>query len=336
MSLTPNRDEIIKFLVHRKFRSVLAVLSSPPIQPRASRATTLERALGAQERDRYRSELQALPSEQLQSLYEDESAKALADLQREEEARWFNQPHAVADFDHWSKAEHWSLDEAVALILGKAPEIVSWSRIESLSEVSPFVKKYGRLRDLAQRATAWKKLYDPVLPLLFLKWAKENDIEIPTALENKIEKFKGKLVDWKKEFEQQKAAYDQLDTAFDKWRSMYDQQVADWKNLVDQKLKDLAEATKRIAELEAELAAGKDTPRDIGPSKSQSPIERQNMLKAIYVMAIKGYAYKPDEKRSTTIADIVSDLSLEGLPVSDDTIRRYLKEAREHLSEWQE
>jgi hypothetical protein len=201
MSLPPNRADIIEFFVHRKFRSVLGLLSSPPIQSRASRATTLDRALSNQKRDRYRSELQALPSEQLLSLYQDESAKALADLQREEEARWFNQPQAAADFGHWSKAEHWSLDEAVALVLGKAPEVVNWSKLESLKQISPFVKNYERLRDLAHRAAAWKKLYDPVLPLLFFKWAKENDIDIPAALESKTEKFKGKLIDWKKDFE---------------------------------------------------------------------------------------------------------------------------------------
>ena len=82
---------------------------------------------------RYRSELEDLPSDQLQSLYENETAAALADIQREEDARFFNQPHANADFDHWSKAEHWSLDEAIALVLGKAPEIVSWDKIKAYS-----------------------------------------------------------------------------------------------------------------------------------------------------------------------------------------------------------
>jgi hypothetical protein len=148
--------------------------------------------------------------------------------------------------------------------------------------------------------------------------------------------LRGKTVDWRKTFEEQKAAYDLLNTAFDKYRSMYDAHVADWKLVVEQRLKEITESTERIAELEAELAAVRTAPPVTGPSKPQSPIERQNMLKAIYVMAIKGYGYKPDDKRSTAIADIVSDLSLEGLAVSDDTIRRYLKEARESLNEWKE
>jgi hypothetical protein len=129
---------------------------------------------------------------------------------------------------------------------------------------------------------------------------------------------------------------DQLNTAFDKWRSMYDEHVADWTKIVQQKVEVIAEAKERIADLEAELSTVKDGPPIGGPAKAQSPIERQNMLKTIYAMAIKGYSYNPDDKRSTVIAEIVSDLSLVGLPVSDDTIRRYLKEARENLGEWQE
>src|SRR6266852_987351 len=114
----------------------------------------------------------------------------------EEEARFFNQPQAKADFDYWSKAEHWSLDEAIALVLGKAPEIVTWEKIKTYVGTSPFVKQYSRLRDLAERAKVWKKLYDPVLPPIFLKWAEDNEINVPARLSEKVSKLKGKLVDW--------------------------------------------------------------------------------------------------------------------------------------------
>jgi hypothetical protein len=39
-----------------------------------------------------------------------------------EAPNFFNQPDAVADYDHWSKTAHWTLDEAIALSFGKAPE----------------------------------------------------------------------------------------------------------------------------------------------------------------------------------------------------------------------
>ena len=60
------------------------------------------------------------------------------------------------------------------------------------------------------------------------------------------------------------------------------------------------------------------------------------MLKAIYAMALKGYSYNPEDKRSSVVSEIVSDISLAGFSVSDDTIRRYLKEARDNVDQWQE
>lgn len=342
MSQSGDRKNEIEFLVRRKFPPT--VFSALPNQSQPKGATTVDRFIRHGEIDRYRYELQQLSSEQFQSLYDEEREKAFADQRREEEARFFNRPHAAADFGHWSKTEHWSLDEAIALILGKAPEIVSWPKLESLCQISPFVKQYARLRDLTQRAAAWKKLYDPVLPSLFLRWAKENDIDVPAELQQKVQKLKGKLVDWKESFERQKSAYDQLDAACDKWRLMYDehvlmykQHVADWKNIVEKRNRAVVDATKRIVDLEAQLVAIKDA-KDASSEtpRPQSPIERENMLKTIYVMATKGYGYASDNKRSTVVADIVNDLSLTGLPLSDDTIRRYLNEAREKLSEWQE
>ncbi|MBR0940207.1 hypothetical protein [Bradyrhizobium liaoningense] len=314
------RKNIIEFLVERKFPPL--VLANVPAKPPPKGTTTLDRILRHQEMERYRGELQALSDEQLQARHHSEQAKLLDEIQREEESRFFNQPHAAADFDHWSKAEHWSLEEAVALAMGKAPELVSWVKIQSYGQISPFVQKYGRLRDLAQRAVPWKKLYDPVLPTIFLKWAKDNEISVPAELSEKVFKLKGGAADWKKN-------YDEL-------HAMYDQHVADWKGVAEKQSELIESKQKRIAELESELAATTGAPPVPEPAKTQSLIERQNMLKTIFGMAVRGYSYNPADKRSKTVSEIVSDLELEGIPLSDDTIRRYLKEARDLLSEWQQ
>ncbi len=117
---------------------------------------------------------------------------------------------------------------------------------------------------------------------------------------------------------------------------MYAQHIADWKCVVEKK-SDLIEAGRlQIAELEGELAAVNGAPPAPEPTKTQSLIERQNMLKAISGMAVREYSYNPADRRSKIIAEIVSDLELQGIPLSDDTIRRYLKEARELLNEWQQ
>jgi hypothetical protein len=262
-----------------------------------------------------------LSPDQLNSLYEVESKAALEEWQREENERFFNQSLAAADFDHWCKAEHWSLDEAIALVFGKAPEIVSWEKIKAYSN-SPFVKQYARLRDLADRAKVWQKLFDPVLPMIFLKWAADHDISVPTALSEKVTRIRGRLIDWKKN-------YDEL-------KSMYEDHATGWKNVAEKQKVLIETQQKRIAEREAELAALKESTPVSEPARAQSPIERQNMLKVILGMAVAGYSYNPADKRSKVVAEIVSDLERQGLAVSDDTIRRYLKEGRDVAEECQD
>jgi len=53
-------------------------------------------------------------------------------------------------------------------------------------------------------------------------------------------------------------------------------------------------------------------------------------------MAVRGYSFNPSHRRSKVVSEIVSDMALEGLPLSEDTVRRYLSEARERLAEGKE
>jgi hypothetical protein len=330
----PGRKEIIEFLVNRKIQSLALATLSNQAQPKGT--TILGRMLQHEEMNRYRSELENLLPDQLQSLYEGESAAALADLQREEESRFFNQPQAEADFDYWSKAEHWSLDEAIALVLRKAPEFVTWEKIKNCVETSPLVKQYSRLRNLAERAKVWEKLYDPVRPPIFLKWAEDNEITVPAELSEKVSKLKGKLTDWKKHCTYMEAALGRLRSEYDQLQKMYNEHIADWRGVAEKQSNLIESKRKRILELESEIAAVRGAPPVPEFAKTQSLIERQNMLKTILGMAVRGYSYNPADKRSKTVSEIVSDLELEGIPLSDDTIRRYLKEARDLLNEWQQ
>lgn len=94
-------------------------------------------------------------------------ARAAAEATAKEAAKFYNQPQANADFAHWGKMEYWTFDEALALLLGKDPRIVSRSAmnrelssgIEELffvrpAEKSDFVRSYEDLRQLAERASA--------------------------------------------------------------------------------------------------------------------------------------------------------------------------------------
>lgn len=73
--------------------------------------------------EEYRAELLAKDPHELQELYKEERAKERVETEVgpdwEDRQRFFNRPHAKADFIHWSKAAHWTLDEAVALCLAR-------------------------------------------------------------------------------------------------------------------------------------------------------------------------------------------------------------------------
>ncbi|MFN0023005.1 MAG: hypothetical protein ACKVS5_03820 [Parvularculaceae bacterium] len=65
--------------------------------------------------------------------------------------------------------------------------------------------------------------------------------------------------------------------------------------------------------------------------------ERNTLLRMIIGMAIRGYSYDPDAKRSEVPKEIADDLGALGLDCSDQTVREKLKGAREHLpSNWRE
>src|SRR5689334_172654 len=89
----------------------------------------------------YEQELRAKTPEEISELVKTEQAAEAEQLRRkrdaEENARFFNQPAAKADFTHWGKLSYWTLDEAVALSFGRAPELVSWKMVESHVSVSP-------------------------------------------------------------------------------------------------------------------------------------------------------------------------------------------------------
>lgn len=165
----------------------------------------------------YQSELRAKPREELRAFYDQERAKERQEQQAkaelEEQQRFFNQPHAKADFVHWSKATYWTLDEAIALSFGKAPEAVKWESVKGYcvslqGPGSPFAVKYGRVRDLALRAKAWKQLSDPVLPSTFLAWARRMEIEVPAELVAQIEARGTVIADWKDMFDKLKTQSD--------------------------------------------------------------------------------------------------------------------------------
>lgn len=64
-----------------------------------------------------------------------------------------------------------------------------------------------------------------------------------------------------------------------------------------------------------------------GKDKPLATIERNTLLKLVIGMAIKGYGYDPQAKRSDIPKSIETDLVQLGIAITDDTVRKWLNEA---------
>lgn len=68
--------------------------------------------------------------------------------------------------------------------------------------------------------------------------------------------------------------------------------------------------------------------------KAKKPLhtkERESLLKMVIGMAMKGYAYDPKKTRNSSIPEIANDLELLGITLDQDTVRKWINEAKEHL-----
>lgn len=311
--MTKTRAEIVRYLVGRKFPYWKSVLAAQSLSSRSSGIEGLNDKRAAVRA--YEAELQSMPDATLRELQarelDKERQQAQIRAEQEEKARFFNQPSAVADYNYWAKASYWTLDEAVALALGKNPEKVSPSTIAQYHHVSPFPQTFHRLKNLAVRAKGVGKLFDPVYPSIFVNWATENEIELPPEMREAVSKIT-QLQTWQEISKKQAEVIEQL------------------QHIVSGLRAELEEARGAFI---SPIATTSDLPT-APTEKPQSVTERDNMLKVILAVAMDAYGHDPQAKRSTATKDIQSALHTAGLNLSDDTIRRFIKQAEERLDEW--
>lgn len=192
----------ISYLVNKKFGITAALMPALEMMQK-NKNINVEKSKQAIDIENYEKSLRSKPANELKQLYKQA-------LVNEENSRFYNLASANADFVHWSKAAHWTLDEAIALSFGKEPEHVTWKRIEPLKDKTTFAKAYAKRRDLALRATRWKKFGETIPPAIFISWAKEVNIELPDSLIDEVTKIGGAAINWHEQYLKLKADYNVL------------------------------------------------------------------------------------------------------------------------------
>ncbi len=254
----------IEYLLRRKFPGYPAprfsrTLSAVDSDPRQS------------EIEEFRAYLQRKSPDELQALcveeQEHEYRAARAAAEREEQQRPFNRAMAKADFEHWSKAAYWTLDEAIALSFGKAPEVVTWESVKPYTGISPFARKYARVRDLALRAKVLKQLFEPALPGFFLAWARRNEIEAPAELIELLEKRGIVVANWKDLHDKLKVQCDEAIKAANLKIQKGNEAIAKYQEQRTSLLQRNEQLTAQVTELEATQWEGFDPESSTYPSE---------------------------------------------------------------------
>lgn len=278
MVTTPaSREAKIRFLVEQKFPDPYGA------RLRRRRLTQLRSSADIQA-ERYFEALNHLSDSELDKHYENALSAIRAEADREEAARAFNQPHARADVSRWAQMPYWTLDEAVALSLGRDPRFANWETVQQLVASSRFAFRFAAQREIVNRAKTMGQLREKTTPALFLAWAERMQFPMPDELVDAVKSVGTPAPDWKSLFEQSQLQVQAL--------------------------------TSRLQELEREKPPAETAPLD--------PRERQSLLKLVIAMAVKGYTYDPSAKRSDVISEIESDVNFVGLSISKDTIRKHL------------
>ena len=177
-------DNLIEFLSQRLFPGIPAMKASVEnfTDQKRDQATAYIEAYEA-----FEDALRDLSDATLQLLAQDEEEhdreKEAEEAERVENKRFFFAPSANADYVDWTQRECWTIDEAVALLLGKDPAVVSWDLLNPLVFKSRFAKRYADLRQQIKDAQASGEIEEPFTPEVFLHFAQSAGFVLPVELE---------------------------------------------------------------------------------------------------------------------------------------------------------
>lgn len=332
------RETKIRSLTKLRFPDVGDPLSAHSIRRRRASGHVNLREIEA---ERYLKKLRELSDTELDNQYQTAVEAVKAEADRKEAEQPFNQPYARANVSHWAKMSYWTPDEAVALSLGCEPRFASWPTIQQLIGVSHFASNFAARREIVVRAKAMGQLWDTTIPYRFLAWAERMQFPMPGDLVEAVKALGNVVADWKTRFEQQRDLKEAAEKHAQKLVVSHTEEVRRHSEFLDSMRRNhdellsgyislLEKCRAKVEILEAQLAQ-QDTEKSSAGPRELGTRERDSLLKLVIAMATGGYGYNPMAGRSSTATEITNDLQSVGLSLDQDTVRKYLAEARELL-----
>lgn len=203
-------------------------------------------------------------------------------------------PYLPADFEHWSKCTYWNNIEAACLSLGIGPMLVINATDTQLQSDAETFHEISKRAQLTSRAIEAEVLQQSSSPHTWLAWFEEMNISVPSDLSAWVKK----IPDFEK--------FGMVRLSSDRASSIFSE----------------------IDEIKAAISGNKLEAQSPGAKTK----EINSLEKIVLVMALSGYAYDPFGQNSNLAKELVDDAAKNGIAISEDTVRKYLKRAVEkHL-----
>lgn len=165
--------DIINFLAHLRFADEIEAFDDKEVREFCRALTTESEASLRQRLDEV---MACFPNEN--------AAKA-----KQIEANLpFNRVTAIADLRHWCRMETWTLDEGVALSLGRDPRKVDLDGIYPYQTSSCFAREYIERSDIVERASDSFKIATNSKPVKFIEYLDEKGIGYPRIIDDLLKR----------------------------------------------------------------------------------------------------------------------------------------------------
>lgn len=279
----------------------------------------------------FRNQLEQLTDDILEQRFSERIEFRIADRKRHREeidaGLFFNAPAAFADYGRWARNLTWTIEQCIALSMGRSPDVLSLEALKSAgSEAlrSDLGKEYiGRL-EIAWNWISIGQLAEVAIPAEYLVWLNQLHLDFPPGLIQALEAFGNEIIDWKAQSETLTGQVEQLREEIDALHKENRKWAVSYESLQTASGGLIAELQDQLRQ--AELALRVSSLDETSSEESDSPDPRvlKSLHKIVYAIALKKYHLDVTQEEWPAVTKILNDLELAGLQMSRKTVRGHL------------
>ena len=157
-----------------------------------------------------------------------------------------------------------------------------------------------------------------------MAWAKRYNISYPAELEEQVLIYGGNIADWKTLYDDKVKELDGLRERGNERVQAFNQEIRSAAQIIEEK-------DQEILRLEEKLKTEtKEIPKEV-VEKPLNKKTQDSLMKLFIGMVCAAYSYEDVIEDKIKVSDIVDDLNRAGFTFDDDTVRKYIRESRSIL-----